>query len=352
MRTMKTQRPRQSGQSKHPSPSRRVCFLALPQTVLLDLAGPWDIFHQANEMSDKVKPRYQLEIISLDHLSEVPSHSGLLLGPTRSISKCRGTIDTLIIPATIDPDDAPPDARVVRHVERLAAKSRRVASVCGGAFLLGAAGLLEGRRATTHWRCLDLLEQMFPSTKVERDMIYVKDGPIYTSAGVTAGMDLTLALIEEDYGRETAFSIARQLVMFARRPGGQAQFSELLKAQSSTSTPITELVTWIHEHLRSDLSVEALAKRVCMSPRHFARVFAQEVGTPPARYVEKSRVETVRHCLEANETDLKTLAAKCGFGNADGLRRAFVRHFRVSPAVYRERFKGGWKAQGRAHSNR
>ena len=211
--------------------------------------------------------------------------------------------------------------------------------MCTGAFLLAAAGVLDGRRATTHWQACELLARRHPAITVDRDPIFVRDGDVWTSAGVTAGMDLALALVTEDLGREAALQVARQLVMFVQRPGGQAQFSAQLGQQTAERDPIVELQNWIAEHPEDDLGVERLAERVAMSPRHFARVFRHEVGVTPAAYVEIARVEVAQRLLETTGLTVDEIARAAGFGTVETLRRAFARRVGVSPRDYRDRFR-------------
>ncbi|HEY9467369.1 MAG TPA: helix-turn-helix domain-containing protein, partial [Vicinamibacterales bacterium] len=222
---------------------------------------------------------------------------------------------------------------------RMAPRVRRLGSVCTGTFILAAAGLLTGKRATTHWASCDTLAKMYPTVRVEPDPIFIRDGRIYTSAGVTAGMDLALALVEEDFGRHIALGVARQLVMFLQRPGGQSQFSSQLAIQTADREPLRELVEWIADHLNGDLSVPALAERIAMSPRHFARVFTAEMHMTPARFVEVQRVEAARRRLEESSDGVECVATTCGFGGAEVMRRAFLRTVRVSPTDYRNRFR-------------
>jgi len=210
--------------------------------------------------------------------------------------------------------------------------------VCSGAFLLARAGLLDGRSATTHWRRCAALARLFPRVRVEPDRIYVRDGRIATSAGITAGMDLALALLEDDLGGELARDVARHLVLFLRRPGGQSQFSVAMASPLANRPTLRELQTWIHEHPEADLGVDALARRMGMSPRNFARVFTRELAATPARYVERARVEAARGWLEDTSAGLDEVASACGFGSAETLRRAFQRLLRVSPSAYRDAF--------------
>lgn len=217
--------------------------------------------------------------------------------------------------------------------------ARRVVSVCAGALVLAQAGLLDGRRATTHWQRLDQLERAYPKVIVERDPIFVRDGKIWTSAGASSGFDLTLALVEEDHGFEAARSVAQDLVMYLRRPGGQSQFSRYLAAQTSQPGAIQNVQAWALEHLAEDLGIEKLADQAAMSPRNFSRVFAKETGTTPARFVENIRLEAARHRLEQGNESLEQVAMACGLGTALNLRRVFERQLGVSPSEYRDRFK-------------
>jgi transcriptional regulator GlxA family with amidase domain len=230
------------------------------------------------------------------------------------------------------------DRRLVSFVARCASRARRVAGVCSGAFLLAEAGLLAGRRATTHWASCSQLARRYPDVRVEPDRIFVRDGAVYTSAGVTAGMDLALALLEDDQGRDLALAVARRLVVFLRRPGGQSQFSAQLAAQLAERPALRDLQLWIQEHPDEPHTVESLARRVGMSPRHFARVFALELRVTPARYVEQVRVEAARRRLEDGGGRVEQVAEGCGFGSPETMRRAFLRTLRVSPSEYRRRF--------------
>ena len=280
---------------------------------------------------------YTTEIVTAQG-SEISSSSGLRLRPDRSLSACRGAIDTLVVVGGEGVPDALRDPDLVRWISRAAPRCRRVASVCNGAFLLARAGLLEGRRATTHWAACATLAARHPEIEVEPDAIFVKDAGIYTSAGVTAGMDLSLALVEEDLGRQAALEVARWLVLFLKRPGGQSQFSAQLSAQIAEREPLRELQAWLADNLGADLSVPALAARACMSPRNFARAFSREVGVTPAAYVEAARVEAARVALDGTQERLDAVARRCGFGTVETMRRAFRRRVGVSPNSYRGRF--------------
>jgi transcriptional regulator GlxA family with amidase domain len=235
--------------------------------------------------------------------------------------------------------EAAHDPDVVAWVRRASGRARRTTSVCTGAFALAAAGLLDGRRATTHWASCDALQREYPAVMVDPEPIYVRDGDIATSAGVTAGMDLALALVDEDHGSAVALEVARWLVLFLRRPGGQAQFSAGLAAQVAVREPLRELQGWMADHLDADLSVGALAARAHMSPRTLARAFKREVGLTPASYVEALRVERARGALESTDLPVEAVARQCGFGTVETLRRAFGRRVGVAPAAYRDRFR-------------
>ena len=230
------------------------------------------------------------------------------------------------------------DVELIRWIRSAARRSRRVTSVCSGTFLLARAGLLEGRTVTTHWASTDELARRHPELKVEPNPIFVRDGNVWTSAGVTSGMDLSLALVEEDLGREIAAEIARWLVLFLQRPGGQAQFSSHLSTQVAERRPLRELQSWIADNLEADLRVETLADRAAMSPRNFARFFRREIGMTPAAYVEQLRVERARQLLEDTAHPVDLISGRCGFGTPETMRRAFGRRVGVPPAEYRARF--------------
>lgn len=318
---------------------RRIVFLAFPGTVLLDLAGPWDVLNGANMVAESAALPYRLELAAIGEDVMVETHGGPNLLAHRLGAACRGPIDTLIVPGALNLELLPSDAEALRHVRRLARQSRRIVSVCGGAFVLAAAGLLDGKRVTTHWQGCAELADRYPSIVVEPDSIFVRDGNIYTSAGVTAGMDLALALVEEDIGRSTALAVARKLVMFTRRPGGQTQYSVALQAQSLNRDVLRDLLSWAAEHLDQNLSVEALSARANMSARNFSRVFLQDVGRSPGRHVELMRVEGARQRLETPGFSLNRIATDCGFGSVNSMRRSFLRVLKVTPTDYAARFR-------------
>jgi len=267
----------------------------------------------------------------------VPSANGLAMVATGALRSVRGELDTLVVGGSLEQSlrDA---LKLAPQIARLSKRARRTASVCTGAFLLGAAGLLRGRRAVTHWAACHELQRRHPDCRVERDPIFVRDRRVWTSAGVTAGIDLALALVEEDHGPRLALEVARWLVMYLRRPGGQSQFSAPLQAQASTIGPVPALVAWMSEHLCADLTVEALAQRSAMSVRNFARVFRRETGAAPAAFAERLRVEAARRALELGRSSAKEIAAECGFAHPETMSRAFRRLLGTTPQEYRARF--------------
>jgi len=329
------------GRLGEPAAARRVAIVAFPDVQVLDVTGPLEVFSQATRWLEARRPAaagYVVELLAREARS-VATSAGVRLSVSRRLQAVRGGIDTLLVAGGAGARAATQDRPLVRWLQRLAPRVRRLGSVCTGAFVLAEAGLLDGRRATTHWMACNALARQYPRVSVERDPIFVRDGNVYTSAGVTAGMDLALALVEEDHGREVALQVARGLVLFLRRPGGQSQFSAQLAVQAADRQPLRELQAWMADHLEADLSVPALAARVAMSPRNFARVFTREVGMTPARYVEQLRIEAARRRLEEASNGVDAVAAECGFGSSESMRRAFLRQLHVPPTAYRHRFK-------------
>ena len=321
---------------------RGIAVLAYPGVQILDVTGPLEVFARAGavavERGQATVSPYRVEVLAPES-GPMRSQSGVGLVADRAFRAVAGGIDTLLVAGGQGTRDVMESAAALAWLRRMAPRVRRLGSVCTGTFILAATGLLDGRRATTHWAWCDALAKMFPRVAVDPDPIFVRDGNLYSSAGVTAGMDLALALVEEDLGRDVALETARGLVLFLRRPGGQSQFSAQLAVQAADREPIRELCAWIVEHPGADLAVEALARRVAMSPRHFARVFTREVGATPGRYVEKVRVEAARRRLEESTHGVDAIADACGFGTAETMRRAFVRTLRVPPSAYRGRFR-------------
>lgn len=317
---------------------RQIWIAAFPDVQVLDVTGPLEVFSMANRLGDARTPGYAVSVVAAKP-GPVATSSGLALVAQRGIARTTGAVDTLVVAGGLGTRAALRDRRLVTWIARTARRARRVASVCTGAFLLAEAGLLDGRRATTHWARCAALQQRFPSVRVERDPIFVRDGNVFTSAGVTAGMDLALELVEEDFGRERALAVARWLVMFVRRPGGQSQFSVQLSGQLAERAGLRELQAFITDHLDDDLSVPMLARRAHMSPRNFARAFRREIGTTPAAYVEAQRVETARRLLESTGRSVAEVAEACGFSRVETIHRAFRRVLRVAPGQYRRHFK-------------
>jgi transcriptional regulator GlxA family with amidase domain len=315
-------------------------FLVYPGCQSLDLTGPYEVFAGANRWlaAQRRAPRYRLSLVSPDG-APVASESGLRFQPDSALSRLRAPLDTLVVCGGFGAEAAAADAKLLARLRRLARIARRTASVCTGSFILAAAGLLDGRRATTHWASCQRLALRHPQVRVEAEPIYIQDGPVWTSAGVTAGIDLALALVEEDLGREAALTIARWLVLFLRRPGTQRQFSAQLSAQLAQRDPLRRVQAHIAENLGRPLDVEQLAGQARMSPRHFSRCFAGEIGVTPARYVLRLRLEAARRLLEETGQPLERVAESCGFGSTETMRRQFLRELSVNPREYRRRFQ-------------
>ena len=305
--------------------SRRIAVLIFPDFQILDATGPIAAFEIANRY---VPGSYTLELCSAEP-GPVKSSSGVVL--QANAMRRSPAPDTLLVVGGQGTVKAAADRRVLSFVR--GAKSRRIASVCSGAYVLAAAGLLDGLRATTHWYASAEFERRFPKVRLEADRIYIRQGKVWTSAGVTAGIDLTLALIGEDLGEDVARRTAQQLVVYYRRPGGQSQFSALLELSSGSR--FDGLLGWAREHLRERLDVERLAERAAMSPRHFARAFAAETGITPARAIERLRVEAAKSRVEAGRESVEAIASATGFGNPERMRRAFVRAFGQPPQALR-----------------
>lgn len=318
--------------------TRRILLLAFPGVQVLDVTGPLEVFALANRLAKPPGERYALSIVAPE-AGHVATSSGLALVAPLGIARAGGRLDTLIVAGGLGTRPAERDPRLVPWIRRTARRARRVASVCSGAFLLAEAGLLDGRRATTHWGLCDALQRAFPAVRVERDPIFVRDGHVFTSAGITAGIDLALELLEQDLGRDLALAVARWLVVFLRRPGGQSQFSVQLAAQVAERDGLRDAQAWIADHLDADLSVAALARRAGMSPRNFARAFRREIGVTPAAYVEAQRVEAARRLLETTGRGVSGVADACGFGRVETMHRAFRRVLRIAPGQYRRHFR-------------
>ena len=322
-----------------PTPPRLTEVLAFPQVQLLDVAGPIQVLTAANELAAKAKVQipYAIRVVAPKG-AQVQATSGLTFA-TAPLPDPAEAVDTLIVAGGQGVMRAADDPNLVDWLRARAGVARRTASVCTGAFLLAAAGLLDRRRAVTHWEYCDLLGRRYPAVKVEPDPIFVHDGDVWSSAGVTAGIDLSLALVEEDLGRTLALGVARNLVVFLKRPGGQAQFSAALSLQSADDR-FAELHSWLAEHLADDLSLSRLAARSGMSERTFLRRYREATGVTPARAIERLRVEAARQLLVETRLPVKRIAARCGFGSEETMRRSFVRLQGVNPQDYRQRFGG------------
>jgi transcriptional regulator GlxA family with amidase domain len=326
----------------HQPAARRIGIIAFPGSQILDIAGPLAVFTEANRFCRgdfKAKQEaYQVELISTESDRLIDCYCGVNLTAKTDFRSVRGKFDTLIIAGGYGVMQVEKIAGLLPWLRKASNGSRRIGSVCSGAFALAAAGLLDGRRATTHWYYCQQMAERFPAVQFDPDPIFIRDGAVYTSAGVTAGIDLSLALIEEDLGAELALLVARALVVFLRRPGSQSQFSATLSLQTSDRAPTRELHVWLLDNLREPLTVEQMAARVGMSPRNFARIFAEQVGVTPARFVVQIRVEAARRRLEESSQSIELIAEECGFGSTESMRDAFQRLLRVSPQEYRKRF--------------
>jgi transcriptional regulator GlxA family with amidase domain len=313
---------------------RRIIVVAVPPVDELDLVGPLQVFNSVNRIAGRTI--YAIEVVTNADSLSVEGEGGVLTFLARDhFTRVEGPFDSLLLVCGLSSRSVS-DAELSAWLRRMAPAARRLGAVCVGAFLLAEAGLLNGRRATAHWKFGRELEARYPGVRVEHDPLWVKDGNLYTSAGISAGIDLALGWVEEDCGAGLAYEAARELVLFLRRPGGQPQLSVSLAAQASEMTGIRELQIWIAEHLATRLSVEDLAERMAMSVRHLERVFTREVGTTPSQYVLQMRVEAARRQLERTDRGLKQVAAAAGFSSVDVMRRAFVRLLGITPRRYRE----------------
>ncbi|WP_371317809.1 GlxA family transcriptional regulator [Pseudomonas sp. PDM27] len=319
---------------------REVVFVAYPQMGLLDLSGAQTVFWAASKaLSQRGLPGYRLRTASLDG-GLVSTVEGLAVDTCSLGELDLAAIDTLVVPGAPDIcQTLDSHVELVAWLHREAPTARRVASVCSGAFLLAKAGLLDGCRAATHWAMCDALQQRFPALEVDADAIFIQQGAVWTSAGVTAGIDLALALVEADCGREVSMQAARELVVYIKRPGGQAQYSTLLQMQAQDSSVFDELHLWLAENLDDPkLTVERLAKQAKMSLRNFSRVYKRHTGRPPAKAIELFRLEAAKRLLETSPRNIEQIARACGFADEERLRTTFQRHLTISPRDYRSRF--------------
>jgi transcriptional regulator GlxA family with amidase domain len=337
--------PSKSAKARRPDPReklspRRMAIVAFPGVTLLDISGPAQVFAELQEI-ELPAAGYGLSYLSASG-GLVPTDVGMMVDTVPISSVRPHQVDTLIIPGGPGIWALRQDAALMKWIMQTVLKARRIASVCLGAFVLAWTGSLDGKRAVTHWRYCPRLQDSFPDIRVEPNAIFVQDGRVWSSAGVSAGIDLALAMIEEDFGHTIALDIARRLVVFLKRPGGQSQFSTVLAAQASdVEGRFSALHAWIIENIASDLRVEMLAERAGMTPRTFARTYVSRTGMTPANGVEALRVETARLLLESRQVGgVVEVAKRAGFGDDERMRRAFLRHLGVTPSEYRRRFSG------------
>lgn len=316
---------------------KTIGLFAYDDMQALDLTGPLDVFGAANALADGPPP-YRLCIIGLETRA-VRAENSLTILPARGLDDAP-PLDTLLIPGGVGSRVVNSDPRLLRWLRERAPATRRVVSVCTGAFVLAATGLLDGRRVTTHWQFANDLARRFPALRVEADRLFLRDGHFATSGGLTAGMDLALALVEEDLGPRVALAVARYLVMYVRRPGNQAQFSAPLAAQTQADERMGSLVDWLLAHLDAEIDTERMAQQVAMSARHFRRLFAETFGTTPRRFVETLRLEQACLRLTQSRVSVERIAKAVGFSSSDAFRRAFHTRYGASPLEYRERFSG------------
>jgi transcriptional regulator GlxA family with amidase domain len=310
---------------------RKVVIVGPPPVQILDVTGPLEVFSNA--------PGYEIQLANPGPDRTLQTNRGVVLADATPIAQVQGPIDTLVIAGGPGAEKGSYDPDLIAWIAQSGRQARRVASICTGAFPLAEAGLLNGKQAVTHWTFCDRLAREYPKVTVRPEPIFLRDGSIYTSAGITAGIDLSLTLVEEDHGHETALRIARFLVMFLVRPGGQAQYSHMLSHQAITSQPLRELQVWMLQNLRERLTVETLAERISMSARHFTRVCLRETGMNPGQFVDRMRVEAAQQIIDSSSRGLKEVADSCGFQSADAMRRTFLRVLGVTAAEYASRFR-------------
>jgi len=315
---------------------RKVVITGRPPVQMLDVAGPLEVF--ANVKG------YEVVVGSWDRSRSLETNCGVAFTNAVPLKSLKGPIDTLVVAGGPGAESGVYDKAYLAWLAEAASRSRRVAAICTGAFQLAAAGLLDGKEVVTHWLSCDRLAREFPKVIVKRDPIYMCDGPFYTTAGITAGIDLAISLVEEDHGHKVALEVARYLVMFLVRPGGQAQYSHMLSRQALTSQPLRELHVWALEHLREHLTVERLAEQIGMSPRHFTRVCLRETKMNPGQFVDRMRVEAAQQMIDSSTMGLKEVADACGFNSAESMRRTFLRVLGITAGQYTRRFKRAGEA--------
>jgi len=330
----------------------RVGLIGYDGVQALDIIGPSDAFTIAEIEGDngQRRPCYEVIIIGITN-KPFRAESGVFFQPHTTLGNAP-TLDTLIIPGGRGARIGQSSSLIAKWISSRAKRIRRIASVCTGVYALAPTGLLDGRRVTTHWRFANDVARRFPKLNVDHDALFLKDGPFYTAGGITASVDLALALIEEDYGPRVALAVARELVVFLKRSGGQKQYSEPLEFQINSTDRFADLASWMVEHMRGDLSLAALAKRVCLSPRHFVRRFKQAFGGTPAAFVENLRLDEARRRLSERTQTIENVASSVGFQSDDVFRRAFQRRFGVKPSSYRSRFDARTKSRSRRKKSR
>jgi transcriptional regulator GlxA family with amidase domain len=331
---------------------KRIGFIGFDGVVAIDLAGPADAFTYAEIPAGQNGPRRCYEVVTIG-LSNRPfvAESGLVFIPQKSF-KNAPSLDTLVIPGGSGLRKPQICKPIAAFVKARAKSTRRIASICTGIYGLAETGLLDGRKVTTHWNHAQNVCHRFPGLQVDDNAIFLKDGPFYTSAGATAGIDLSLSLIEEDYGPRVAMTVARDLVVYLKRSGGQEQYSEPLQFQTQSVSRLSDLTTWIVSHLGENLSVEVLAAKACLCPRHFCRRFKREFGHTPAEFVERLRLDEARRRLSTDDNSIENVGLSVGFKSADAFRRAFERRLEINPSDYRRRFSTAAKTDGASYRRR
>ncbi|WP_313001635.1 GlxA family transcriptional regulator [Chryseobacterium gleum] len=323
--------------------TKHIVILVPPMTSILDVAGPMEVFSKTSDyLDDQIHNEYRyytIHLVSMNDSLTLPTTSGMPIICEGNLTSINYPIDSILIAGRgIYQNGAPENILNLLQMYHSKTPNIRIGSICAGAFILAEAGLLDGKMATTHWQLWDSLAQKYPNIQVQKDPIYVKHGNIYTSAGISTGIDLSLALVEEDLGKKVSIEISKILVLYLKRPGGQSQISNILQIQKTDYKPVADTVLWIQENLDKDLSIERLADRTAMSSRNFSRMFFRETGETPAKFIEKTRVEAAKRRLEETYLSLEEIARECGFGNVNGLRRLFNRHLQTTPSVYRKNF--------------
>ncbi|MFR0679200.1 GlxA family transcriptional regulator [Dysgonomonas mossii] len=324
--------------------TKHIVFLVIPDATVLDITGPYEVFSQALEYikanNVQTDSLYKLHAVSINYKKNVYTASGIIIQCAENIKTFPYPIDTLIIPGVPNSliEEYKLPTSVLKWIAAQSERVRRICSVCTGSFFLAEAGVLQNKTATTHWDKCNLLSKNYRDIKVNENPIFIKDGNVYTSAGISSGMDLALALVEEDYNRSFALDIAKQMVLYLKRPGSQSQYSSVLNHQNVDYKPIQIVCDWILEHLHETITNEDLSERASMSPRNFARVFVREIGIPPAKYIDKLRIERACRYLIDTSLSMKEIAVLCGLSSPDNMRKVFFKNIKLSPIEYRKNF--------------